>query len=338
MIEIKEKFDISKLNTFGVSAVARFFVEINSEDDIQDLFKNEIFKNNERLFLGGGSNILFTKNFDGIVILSSLKGIEIVKEDENFVEIRAMGGEMWNDLVIFSVDKGYWGIENLTLIPGTVGASPIQNIGAYGTEVKDVIVTVEGYEINTGDKKVFTNQECNFGYRDSVFKNSLKGRYFISAITIRLFKKRKEGLEYKAIVRYLEENKVVVNSSKDISQAVANIRKSKLPDPKIIGNAGSFFKNVFVSEEKFKELLLKYPEMPFFQEEDSFKIPSAWLIEQCGFKGKREGNVGMHEKQALVLVNHGGASGEEIKSFAEKIQKAVLLKFDLVIFPEVNLI
>lgn len=338
MIEIKEKFDISKLNTFGVKAVARFFVEINSEDDIQELFKKEIFKNNERLFLGGGSNILFTKDFDGIVILNSLKGIEIIKEDEDFVEIRAMGGEMWNDLVIFSVDKGYWGIENLTLIPGTVGASPIQNIGAYGTEIKDVIVTVEGYEINTGDKKVFTNQECNFGYRDSIFKNSLKGRYFISAITMRLFKKRKEDSEYKALVRYLEENKIVVNSSKDISQAVANIRKSKLPDPKIIGNAGSFFKNVFVSEEKLKELLLKYPEMPFFQEEDSFKIPSAWLIEQCGFKGKREGNVGMHEKQALVLVNHGRASGEEIKSFAEKIQKAVLQKFDLVISPEVNLI
>ena len=368
---IKNK-DISALNTFLVKAKAKFFTELEKEKDIEELFQNEIFQKNQKLFLGGGSNILFVQDFDGLIILNSLKGTEIVTEDEETVEIRAMGGEKWNDLVMFSVERGYWGIENLTLVPGTVGASPIQNIGAYGVEVKDVIRTVEGYEISSGKKRIFTNEECDFGYRDSIFKKALKDKYFISAITIKLNKKAKKITDYKALNEYINKNQIKIESSKDVSKAVEEIRKSKLPDPKIIGNAGSFFKNVFIDEKKLEELLKKYPKMPYFKEEtfsntpfnilksteekkkdttqkkggvrkDTFenkiiKIPAGWLIEQCGFKGKKEGRVGVHEHQALVLVNYGGATGQEIKNFSEKIQTAVYEKFGLNLSREVNLI
>lgn len=337
-MEILKNYDLTKLNTFGISAEARFFVEIKNEQDLMELFKAPEFKDNEKLFLGGGSNILFTKDFEGIVILNKLKGIEIKSEDSDTVLIKAMGGEWWNDLVLFAVERELWGIENLSLIPGTVGATPVQNIGAYGVELKDTLEKVEAYEIKTGDKKVFSCAECEFGYRDSIFKNKLKGQYFIGAVILKLSKKPNKNIRYKALQEYLDKNRIEIKNVKDISNAVAEIRRSKLPDPKVIGNAGSFFKNVFVPAEKLKELLEKYPDMPHFEEDGLVKIPSGWLIEQCGWKGKRLGNVGVHEKQALVLVNYGGATGEEIKNLAYQIIDSVYQKFGLKLTPEVNLI
>lgn len=344
-MEIYKNYDLTKLNTFGICARAKFFVEINSERDLSELFLSSEFKNNKKLFLGGGSNILFTKDFDGLVVLNKLKGIEIIKEDSEYVFIKAMSGEIWDDLVIFVAGRGYWGIENLALIPGTVGAAPVQNIGAYGAELKDILENVETREIENLQKKTFQKEECAFGYRDSVFKGKLKDKYFICSITLKLNKKEKKNLSYKILSDYIKKNKIEITGPETISDAVRQIRRSKLPDPKVIANAGSFFKNVFVNEEKLKELLQKYPNMPYFTDDkdgslDSVfvKIPAGWLIEQCEWKGKRAGNVGVHDKQALVLVNYGGAKGEEVKNLAENIRVSVLGKFGLELVSEVNLI
>jgi UDP-N-acetylmuramate dehydrogenase len=337
-MEIKENYSLKSFNTFGITANARFFTEITSESDLKELFELPLLKENKKLFLGGGSNVLFTKDFPGIVILNKLKGIKILDEDDESVLIQAMGGENWHNLVSFAVSRGYWGIENLSLIPGTVGAAPMQNIGAYGAELKNVLESVLAYEIETGKKRVFGKEECNLGYRDSIFKNELKDKYFISSVVLRLNKKEEKNLTYKVLRDHLEKNKIEVKNSKDISDAVADIRRSKLPDPALIGNAGSFFKNVFLDKEEMKEFLKKYPNAPFFEEEGAVKIPAGWLIEACGWKGKRVGNVGVHDKQALVLVNYGGATGEEVKTLAEQIIDSVFKKFGLNLVPEVNLI
>ncbi len=342
-MEIVKNYDLKSLNTFGVNASAKFFTVVEKELDISELFASDEFNNNEKLFLGGGSNILFMKEYDGIVILNKLKGIEILEEDSRSVIVKSMGGEIWHDLVSFAVARGYWGIENLSLIPGTVGAAPMQNIGAYGVELKDILERVEAYSVKTGEKKIFTKEECGFGYRDSVFKNELKGKYLISAIILKLSKIPNPNISYKVLKEYLEENNIGPESIQAISNAVIAIRRSKLPDPKEIGNAGSFFKNVFLEKEKAEELLIKYPEMPYFEEEERgkasiIKIPAGWLIEKMGWKGHRVGNVGVHEKQALVLVNYGGASGEEIKNLAEVIIASVYSEFGLTLVPEVNLI
>jgi UDP-N-acetylmuramate dehydrogenase len=337
-MKIEKNYNLDKLNTFGIKAKALFFVGIKSEDELKELLILPEFRQNKKMFLGGGSNVLFTKDFDGIVILNKLKGIEVVKENSENVFVKAMGGEKWHDLVMFAVDREYWGIENMALIPGTVGAAPIQNIGAYGAELKDILEEVEAYDIETGEKKIFSNKECELGYRESVFKNKFKNKYFISAITLELNKTKKENTVYKALEKYLEENNIKVKNPKDISDAVMSIRQSKLPDPKILGNAGSFFKNVYSSREKVSKLLEKYPNMPIFEENDLVKIPTGWLIEQCGFKGKRFGNVGVHEKQALVLVNYGGATGDEIIELANKIILSVKEKFGLELIPEVNFV
>ena len=356
-MKIHKNYNLSKLNTFGISVNAKFFVEIHNETEVKELFSKKEFKSNKKLFLGGGSNVLFTKDFDGLVILNKLKGIEILEENSKTVKIRAMGGEIWHDLVIFAVKHDYWGIENLALIPGTVGAAPMQNIGAYGAELKETLFKVETFEIETGEKKIFSKEECKLGYRDSIFKNELKDKYFIMAVTLKLSKIPKPNLSYKILQEYLEKlarqsvggNKIEVKNSKDISDAISEIRRSKLPDPKIIGNAGSFFKNVFVSKDRFEELKKIHGEIPHFDDETSpqpsplrrggnIKIPAGWLIEQCGWKGKRMGNVGVHEKQALVLVNYGGATGKEMLTLANKIIDGVKDKFDLELLPEVNLI
>lgn len=335
---IEKNYDLSKLNTFGIKANAKYFVELKTEADLVELFGLKEFKDNKKFFLGGGSNILFSKDFDGMVIVNKLKGINILKEDAENVLVRAMGGECWQDFVDFTVERGYWGIENLALIPGTVGASPIQNIGAYGTELKDSLLNVEAFPIERGEKRIFSLEECELGYRDSVFKNKLKDKYFISAVTLKLSKKEKKNLSYKILADYLEQNNIIVRGPKDISDTVASIRKSKLPDPKVLGNVGSFFKNVFVNQDKLDKLQENYKDMPFFKEEGIIKIPAGWLIEQCGWKGKRVGNVGVHDKQALVLVNHGGATGEEALDLANKIIASVKDKFDLTLNTEVNII
>ncbi len=356
-MEIKKNYDLTKLNTFGISARAKFFIELNNESDLKELFEFSEFKNNEKLFLGGGSNILFMKDFDGIVVLNKLKGIEIIEENSDYVSIRSMSGEKWHDLVIFAIGRGYWGIERLSLIPGTVGAAPVQNIGAYGAELKDILENVEAYEIKTGEKKFFNKEECGFGYRESVFKNKLKGKYFISALTLKLSKKparntfsttdvdgENKKKMYPVLREYLEKNKIKVKTSGDISEAVVSVRKSKLPDPVLIGNAGSFFKNIYVNSKKAEEMRLKYPDIPLFREdfstqtEENIKIPAGWLIEKCGWRGKRLGNVGVHDKQALILVNYGGATGEEVKNLSEQIITSVFSKFGLILEKEVNLI
>jgi len=344
-MKILENYDLKSLNTFGISVMARFFVEIKNENELKKLFSNPIFIENEKFFLGGGSNILFTKNFNGLVISNKLKGIEILSENSENVMVRAMSGEIWNDLVNFVVEYNYWGIENLALIPGTVGAAPMQNIGAYGSELKDTLFNLEAYEISSGQKRIFDNQECELGYRGSIFKNSLKDKYFISAITLKLRKTSQLNIEYKILRNYLEEHNIIPKNPKDISDAVSAIRRSKLPDPKVIGNAGSFFKNVFVEEDKLRELLNKYPEMPHFKEDGKIKVSTAWLIEQCSpadgatsWKGYRVGNVGVHEKQALVLANYGGGSGEDIKNLAGEIVRSVFDKFQIILTSEVNLI
>lgn len=337
-MKILKDYDLTKLNTFGISARAKFFAEIKSEFDLKELFQSQEFKNNKKLFLGGGSNILITHDFDGLIILNRLKGIEILSETGDNVFIKSMGGEMWHELVRFTVNRGLWGIENLSSIPGTVGAAPMQNIGAYGVEIKDTLENVETYELETGEKKIFKNEECKFGYRDSFFKSKLKEKYFITAVTLKLSKKENKRLEYKILQEYLKENKIEVKNSKNVSEAITAIRKSKLPDPKVIGNAGSFFKNIFLTEKKMKDLLVTYPEMPHFEEDGMIKISAAWLIEKCGWKGQRVGNAGVHDRQALVLVNHGGATGEEIKELSEKIIASVFSKFGLTLEREVNLI
>lgn len=337
-MKIHNNYNLSKLNTFGISVNARFLVEVNNEEELKELFSNSELQKKQKVFLGGGSNVLFTKDFGGLVVLNKLKGIEILEQDSDIVTIRCMGGEIWHDLVNFSVDRGLWGIENLAFIPGTVGAAPMQNIGAYGVELKDVLENVEVYVVDTGEKRVFSKEECKLGYRDSIFKNDLKGKFFISAITIKLSKKENKNISYKILQEYLEKNKVEVSSSRDISCAVTCIRRSKLPDPAIIPNAGSFFKNVFLKKDELQRLQKDYPDASYFEEDGLFKVPAGWLIEQCGWKGKRTGKVGVHDKQALVLVNHGGATGEEIQDLAKQITDSVFLKFGLKLVPEVNLI
>jgi len=302
------------------------------------------FKKNKKLFLGEGSNILFTKDFNVLVVLNKLRGIEILKEDAENVWLRALAGEKWNNLVNFSTDLGYWGLENLTLIPGTVGAAPVQNIGAYGAELKDVLEKVEVYNLENEKREIFSKGKCRFNYRDSIFKGELKEKYFISAIVLKLSKKPRPNLSYEVLGDYLKKNNLEA-SLKNISKVVAEIRQSKLPDPKILGNAGSFFKNIYVDEKKLAELLKKYPDMPYFQDEKAIKVPAGWLIEQCGprqggtsWKGYREGKVGVHKKQALVLVNYGGATGREIKNFSKRVAASVERKFGLKLESEVNLL
>lgn len=343
-MKIENNYDLTKLNTFGIRAKAKFFVEIFDEKDVKELFSTQEFKESEKLFMGGGSNILFTRDYPGIVILNKIKGIFIEKEDNEFVWVKSMSGEVWHDLVTFSVDKNLWGIENLSLVPGTVGGAPMQNIGAYGVELKETLENVEVIEIDTGEKKVFYNEKCSFGYRDSIFKGEARGKFFILSITLKLSKTPKPNLSYKVLKDYLEKNNITSFTPKNISDAVSAIRKSKLPDPKIIGNAGSFFKNVFIDEEKLKELKSFFPDIPSFEEDGIIKIPSGWLIEKCGpadgtsWKGYRIGNVGVHDKQALVLVNHGGAEGKEIANLAKMIIDSVFEKFKLNLTPEVNIV
>lgn len=337
-MDIKNNISLKEYNTFGVDVKAKFLTFLEKEVEIKEVFDSQEFKNNSHIFLGGGSNVLFVNDFDGIVVVNKLKGVEILREDEENVWLKIASGEDWHDVVLFAVEKKYWGIENLSLIPGTVGAAPIQNIGAYGVEIKDIIDDVFAFNIETSEKKIFSKDECKFGYRESVFKNELKDKYFISAIVLKLSKLPKVNLTYKILNEYLEKNNIEKNNIKNISDAVIEIRKSKIPDPKVIGSAGSFFKNVFVEKDILKKLLDKFPELPYFEEGDVYKIPTGWLIESCEWKGRVVGNVGVYEHQALVVVNHGGATGVEIKNLVDKIIDSVEQKFSLTLVPEVNII
>ncbi|MBT33679.1 MAG: UDP-N-acetylenolpyruvoylglucosamine reductase [Thalassobius sp.] len=338
-MEILENFVLKSYNAFGIPAKARFFTHLYTTEELQELINTPIFKENKRLILGGGSNLLFTQDFDGLVVKTAQKGIELVDEDAEHFYVKVQAGENWHQFVLRTVEEGWQGLENLSLIPGTVGAAPIQNIGAYGVEVEQFIYEVSAIDLQSGEIRKFTAQECKFAYRNSVFKQELKGKYLISEVTFRLNKSPKFNLTYAALSQYLEAQNLGSPSQKAISEAVINIRSSKLPNPEEIGNCGSFFKNPVVEEAVFKRVLSENANMPYYSAGEGFyKIPAGWLIEQCGFKGKVFGNVGTYSKQALVLINCGNATGEEAWNFANKIIDTVSGKFGISLEPEVNII
>ncbi|MDF9799532.1 UDP-N-acetylmuramate dehydrogenase [Catalinimonas alkaloidigena] len=341
---IQENISLRPYNTFGIDAIARFFVEINSVDDLKELISKELYWEKEVFILGGGSNVLLTQNFNGLVVKMNIPGIEVVEENENFVWVRAGAGENWHMFVLHCIARGYGGVENLSLIPGTLGAAPMQNIGAYGVEIQDVFECLEAVNLSDGKVKQFSHEECQFGYRESVFKHSLKGKYIITHVTLRLSKQPEVNTTYGAIEETLKEMRAQKGYEartpiEEVSEAVIRIRKSKLPDPLKIGNAGSFFKNPVIEASKFESLQQAYPHVPGYQLPDKkVKVPAGWLIEQCGWKGKKVGNTGVHSQQALVLINHGGAQGNEVRALAMEIKDSVWEKFDIEISPEVNII
>lgn len=335
-MEIKKNISLKGYNTFGVDVEAKGFVEVGSVTQLEAVLDG----NSEPiLILGGGSNLLFTKDFNGLVIKNNLRGITLVKESDTEIFFKVGAGESWHEFVLFCIENNYAGIENLSLIPGNVGASPMQNIGAYGVEVKDLIIEVEAFDLKKSETRIFSNSECEFNYRSSVFKTSEKGNYFITAVTFRLKKEANVNTSYGAIENELKQMNVVDPTIKEVSDAVINIRSSKLPDPKKIGNSGSFFKNPIVSEVQKNKILENYDDAPhYLQTDGTFKMAAGWLIEKCGWKGKRIGNYGVHELQALVLVNYGGAKGSEIYSLSEEIIMTVKSKFGIILEREVNII
>jgi UDP-N-acetylmuramate dehydrogenase len=337
-MQVLKNISLKTLNTFGVEASAEYFVEIKSEQDLQELFIDENLKNMPRLVLGGGSNMLFTKNFEGLVVHLKIQGLSAEIEGDN-VFVRAGAGIVWNDLVNYCVDNDYAGMENLSLIPGYVGASPVQNIGAYGVELQDIFHSCRAFEISTGKIKLFSKEDCAFSYRESVFKSSLKGLYIITEVTFKLSKIFKPNVSYGAIREELSARGINVPNMKQLSQVISHIRVTKLPDPTTIGNAGSFFKNPVIPEAIFKTLQSQFPNIVHFPAGEGFvKISAGWMIEQCAWKGKVVGNTGTWKNQALVLVNHGHASGNEIFQFSVSIIDSVYSKFGLQLEREVNII
>ena len=337
---MKANVNLKPYNSFGFDAVAKEFVEINAVDDLQTLIKSGALKSQKNLILSGGNNILFQNEvFDGLVIYINTKGIEILHEDGNEVVVRAQAGEDWPDFVRFCVGKGWHGVENLAHIPGKVGAAPVQNIGAYGMELKDSFVQCEAMDLATGETKVFTKEDCRFGYRESVFKNELKGQYIITSVDFLLKKDAPLNLEYGNIKSYLEQNGIERPSLQQLHDAICAIRDAKLPNVKQIGSAGSFFKNPVIERSHYEALHKEYPTMPHYDEPNGkVKLPAGWLIEQAGWKGWRNEHVGVYDKQALVLVHYGGGKGEDIVYLAKRIQNSVEEKFGIRISPEVNFV
>ncbi len=340
MITVKENVDIKEFTSFGVPALCHYFTEVHTLEELREALNFAGEKQIRLLFLGGGSNILFTRPFEGLAVKLSLKGITEEEEDENHVIVSAKAGELWSDFVEYCIDKNYGGIENLSFIPGNVGTSPMQNIGAYGVEMKDTFYSLQAFNIETQNIEAFSKTLCKFGYRESFFKNEGKGRYVILEVSFRLTKKNhKMNVSYGAIQEELNKKNIKTPTLKDISKVVTEIRKSKLPDPKVLGNAGSFFKNPTVSLEEFRKLQEKFQNIPHYDLPDNqVKIPAGWLVEQAGWKGKRIGNAGVHEKQALVLVNYSGATGEEVFQLSENIIGDVNNIFNIPLQREVNII
>lgn len=340
MLKIEENKSLKAYNTFGIEAKTRYFTEISSLEELKAIIQDKKLNNLPKLILGGGSNLLFTRDFEGLAIKNNIKGIEKFEEDENHVWIKAYSGEVWHELVEYAIENNLGGIENLSLIPGTVGAAPIQNIGAYGVELKDVFDFLEAVDLQSGEIKVFDANKCLFGYRQSIFKGLEKGKYFILSVTLRLSKNPELNTSYGAISNTLEEMKIKELNVKAISKAVCQIRNSKLPNPLVIGNAGSFFKNPEIDKTHYDKLKVEYPNIPGYTvpDKDKIKVPAGWLIEQCGWKGKRVGETGSHKDQSLVLVNYGNAQGNEIEALAKNIQQSVLQKFGIELEAEVNIL
>jgi UDP-N-acetylmuramate dehydrogenase len=335
---IQENISLKPFNTFGIEASTRYFGRFSSVEELNQILTSN--KDKELLILGGGSNILLTKNFDGLTLINEIKGFEVTKNDGDSVIVKSGAGEIWHEFVLKCIENNFSGVENLSLIPGSVGASPMQNIGAYGVEIKDVFESVEAYHIPTGELHTFSKEECEFGYRESVFKRKYKGQYVIISVSYKLsLSAPKVNTSYGAIESELKEMNISKPSIKDVSQAVINIRSSKLPNPKEIGNAGSFFKNPVISKELFDKLIVEFPTIPNYPaENDGKKIAAGWLIEQCGWKGKTLGHYGVHKLQALVLVNYKGATGTEIYDLSSSIIKDVEDKFGITLEREVNIL
>lgn len=334
---IQENISLKPYNTFGMDVKATAFVEITSESQVPALLKLVNTYPGKTLFLGGGSNVLFTGDYDGLVVHIATRGIEIVDEDEEFVYVRGKAGENWDDFVRFCVSRGYGGLENLSLIPGNVGSAPIQNIGAYGVEIKDTFYMLDAIALRSGEFREFYNPECDFGYRSSVFKYELKGQYLILSVTFKLSKSPAINISYGSIKDQLSLMGLTADIQ-NIADAVCQIRRSKLPDPKEIGNAGSFFKNPVIPQTEFDRIHKEYIDMPSYPAKDGVKLAAGWLIEKCGWKGHREGDAGVHVKQALVLVNYGSATGAQMVALAYKIKDSVKEKFGVDVEPEVNIV
>lgn len=337
-MEILQHFSLKNYNTFGIEAFAKQFVSVHSSEELAMILKK--YSNEKKFVLGGGSNMLLTKDIDALVIHLDIKGKKIVQEDADFVWVEGQAGENWHEFVLWTIENNFGGLENMSLIPGNVGTTPIQNIGAYGTEIKDTFVSCEAMRIDTQEITTFDNKSCHFGYRESVFKNEVKDQYIITSVVFKLTKRNhKINISYGDINAELAKNNITNPTLKDVSNAVIAIRKSKLPDPKELGNSGSFFKNPIVSKKAFEAIHAKFPEMKYYDvSETEVKVPAGWLIEQAGFKGKRFGDAGIHKNQALVLVNYGNATGQEILNVSKTIQETILSTFGILIETEVNVI
>lgn len=334
---VEKNISLKPYNTFGIDVKAKYLLSIDNTENLREALTDDHLKHQDRLILGGGSNILFTRDVDGLVLLNRISGIEIIRQDDQRVWVRAGAGETWHDLVMWSIEQGLGGMENLSLIPGSVGAGPMQNIGAYGVELKDSFYELEALQLDTMEIRKFSAADCKFGYRESVFKHELKNRFFITHVTFCLSRNPQLNTSYGAIAQELQQMGITVPGVRDVSNAVINIRRSKLPDPKVLGNAGSFFKNPEVDQQVFDQLkaahpnVVGYPTIP-----GKVKLAAGWLIEQCGWKGKVVGHTGSHKDQALVLVNYGEATGKEIYELALQIRDSVIEKFGVRIDPEVN--
>jgi len=335
---IQHNFSLKKYNTFGIEAKAKEFVAVHSTDELKSVL--QIHQKKPKFVLGGGSNMLLTQDIEALVIHIDLKGKKVFKEDDDFVWIESMAGENWHEFVLWTVNQNFGGLENMSLIPGNVGTTPVQNIGAYGTEIKDTFVSCEAMNIATQEMKTFAKEACHFGYRESIFKQEVRNQYIITSVIFKLTKRNhKINTSYGDITKELDKQNVITPTLKDISNAVIAIRQSKLPDPKELGNSGSFFKNPIISKVDFDKIHALHPEMPHYVvSENEVKVPAGWLIEKAGFKGKRFGDAGIHKNQALVLVNYGNATGQEILNVSKDIQATILKEFGIAIETEVNVI
>ena len=337
-MEITANFSLKNHNTFGIEAKAKQFVSVHSVAELKTVLQEN--SSQKKFILGGGSNMLLTQDIDALVIHVDLKGKKIIEENDDYVLAEAQAGENWHEFVLWTIGQDFGGLENMSLIPGNVGTTPIQNIGAYGTEIKDTFFYCEALNIKTLEVKKFTKEECKFGYRESIFKNEAKDQYIITSVVFKLTKqKHKINISYGDIAAELTKREIVVPTLIDISNAIITMRQSKLPDPKELGNSGSFFKNPIIPKSDFERIHLLHPEMPSYTvSETEVKVPAGWLIEKAGFKGKRFGDAGIHKNQALVLVNYGNATGQDILNVSKDIQKTVKALFDIEIEAEVNII
>lgn len=339
MIKILEKISLQTHHTFSTPAIARWFTSFSSIAECQQLIATDIWQENQHIVLGEGSNTLFTDDYPGLVAIDKIQGISITQEDEDCVTLTIGGGTNWNQLVNYCVDKNLCGIENLSLIPGTVGAAPIQNIGAYGTELSDVFIELTALSAKDGTPSIFSKTDCQFGYRNSIFKNVLKNKFIICDVTLKLSKKINLNLDYDRIKPTLEKMNIKNPTLKDVRDAVTIIRNSKLPNPEKIPNAGSFFKNPIINKNDFEKFLHAFPDAPYYETENSaYKIPAAWLIEECGWKGKMlDDTVGVYENHSLVLINPGKVSGNHVLELANRIHLDVFQKFNISLEPEINI-